>query len=192
MPLNKIMVYFNKRAFTDVCSAQAKRSIDRRELTVSVTRPEGSPCEADIEMIIPTDLNLFINSDSGKVELKGMKGNLNFTIGSGSLMATGGTLKSVNGKVGSGQVDINEVSGGGRVDMGTGSVNIKFSEDPEGAFAVKNGSGNVNLMFPKGMRLKSELVSTAGDLENEFGFDSQSPYAISVTTGAGDIHVKSY
>lgn len=192
MPLNKVLVVFNKRAFTDECAVQAQRSVGLEELTVGVTRPAGSRCEADIEIQVPKDANLDISSETGSVEIQGMEGSLTFNLGSGSLTTTGGTLKKVAGKVGSGRINIGSLSGGGNLDIGSGDISVKFASDPRGEFAVKSGSGNINLMFPRGMRLKSELGSAAGSLNNEFSFDAMSPYALSVNTGAGDVNVKSY
>lgn len=192
MPLNVVSVVFNWRNLSDECQAVAKKSVTQDTLEVSIVRPTGAKCEADIEIQIPANLALDLKTDAGAIDLRGMNGSLSFAIGSGSIVASGGVLKTVTGKSGSGRIDIKGLNGGGDITMGSGEVNVEFTADPKGSFVAQSGSGNINLLYPKGIRLNSQLSSAAGQMENDFGFDSQSNYAVTVKTGAGDIRVKSY
>lgn len=188
--VDKVEIWATKRKFSDKCSYLTEKS-DYAEIIVKVERTIGEDCEVDIEMKIPKDADLNIWSGSGNVNISGLEGNLVFNVGSGSVTASG-KFKKVEGKSGSGSVDISGLTTGGSISVGSGPVNLRYLDYPTGRMDVKTGSGDANILFPKGSKVNAALDTGSGDVSNEIGSTESADFGINVKTGSGDLKIKAY
>lgn len=190
MSVNKIEITVSKRQFDDTCSLHIAKEMGVN-VVIKVEQPTGAICKVDFDVRVPQDINLDINSGSGDVTVAGVKGNLNFNLGSGSLKATG-EFKRLEGKAGSGDVDVRGLKGVVDVNVGSGQAKLGFVADPKGLVAVKAGSGDATLMFPKGTKIKSALSTGSGEVTNDFDNSPRADIEVKASSGSGDVNVKTY
>lgn len=186
----KIVITMVKKKFSERCTVQTEKS-EFSEVEVRIEKPIGEECEVDVSITAPPEVALNLWSGSGSVDVTGMKGELAFNVGSGSVKADG-AFKKIDGKSGSGNVDINGVAGGGNISVGTGTVNLRILENVAGKLDVKTGSGDATLTFPKDSKVNAQLATGSGDVTNDIATSDSAEYGVSVKTGSGDVKVKAY
>jgi len=190
MAIDKVEISATKRKFSDKCSYQTEKT-EYNEIHVKVERSIGEDCEVDVDIKVPKDADLNIWSGSGPVQISDMEGNLIFNLGSGSVTAKG-KFKKVDGKSGSGAVDIAGLTTGGTISVGSGPVNLRYLDYPTGRMDVKTGNGDANISFPKGSKVNASLSTGSGDVVNEIGTYESAEFGLSVKTGSGDLKIKAY
>jgi hypothetical protein len=190
MPVNKAIIAIVKRNFSDLCKA----TIDRPDIftvVIEVTKPLGTPCEADIDIQAPPTVDLDLTTSSGPVNISGLSGNLKFKTASGAVQADG-KFKSVTGNSGSGDIKIEGMTHGGSIEAGTGKVDLSFLGDPTGDLKINMGTGSAALKFPKGSKINAQLNSEKGTTQNEFYYDPSSDFDVKLKSDSGNLSVKSY
>lgn len=190
MLVNKIEILAFKRKFSEKCSYTVEKS-DYAEIIVRVERPVGEDCDVDLDLKVPKEADLNIWSRSGDVVLNDLEGNLTFNVSSGSVSGRG-KFKKIEGKSGSGSVDLSGLTSGGKVNSGSGSVRLRFLEYPMGRMEVKTGSGDANLLFPKGSRIQASLDVGSGSVNNEIGSYESADFGVTAKSGSGDLQIKAY
>jgi DUF4097 and DUF4098 domain-containing protein YvlB len=190
MTVDKIEISVTKRKFPEKCTYLTEKT-EYAEVSVRVEKAIGEECEVDIDMKVPKDVDLNIWSGSGKVDIKGIEGNLTFNVGSGSITADG-KFKKVVGKAGSGRVDLSGLTSGGNISVGSGPVFLRFLEYPMGRMDVKTGTGDAHISFPEGSKINAQLDTGAGSVSNELGNSESAEFGITVKIGSGDLNVKAY
>lgn len=190
MERHRLIVSVRKKKFSDDCKLTIEKESPSNVL-VRVDGPSYDECEADLDVQVPAAIDLTVNAGSGPVEVNGVEGRLNFRVGNGSLTAKGG-FKHVEGRSSTGPVTVEGLSGGGRIESGSGAVQLKFSADPQGQFTLNSGTGSTTVWLPKDVRVRTELSSGTGQVVNETKPGSKSDFSLNVTNGTGDIQVKSY
>jgi hypothetical protein len=190
----KASVVFTKNKFSEHC----KLTIEKKDNRIAV-KVEKSPrffslgdCDANYEIKIPKKADSDLKLGSGNIVIKGLQGELLFSLGSGEVTADG-SFPKVDGKAGSGPVHITGLTGSGNLKSGSGSVNLIFSGKPaNGAFEIQLGSGDSTLTFPKGSKVKTTFVAGVGKLHNELGDSTDATYLVSVKTGSGNLSIKAH
>lgn len=191
---DRIIATVVKKKFSEKCSYIQEKSQDKSADDVVLFRIEGpsfEECDADFDIQVPKQMDLVVNAGAGAVVINGIEGRLDFRVGAGSLEATG-AFKHVEGRTGAGAISINGISGGGKVESGNGRVALKFSDDPKGDFVLNAGTGDASVMLPKGLRMRADLTSGMGQVNNEVGSVSRADFGLNMKSGTGDITVKSY
>lgn len=148
-----------------------------------------------------------VKGGSGDIRVQGVAGELRVSGGSGDVAVRGAgddvTVHTGSGDVsvagvrgdlvlrtGSGDVRLGELSGD--VDAGTGSGDIRVSS-PIGAGAawrLRSGSGDIELLLPRGSRFRLIAESRYGEVRCEFPPDPEASAAIEAKTGSGDIRIE--
>ena len=134
------------------------------------------------------------NNSASDVTLNNVNGQIIVEEGgSGSFTAT-----NVNGQVitttGVGNIDLNHSTLKGRSSLKTTSGNIIFngSIDPNGAYQVETGSGDINFTLPSNASFTLHTSTTSGLVKNEFGSNDvgNAPRpTLTFTTDSGDINL---
>lgn len=190
MPLQKIEITINKRKFGERCGLSVRKE-EATMVIIKVDKPLGEVCEVDFDVRVPKELSAELTSGSGSITVDGLESDLKFDIGSGNLKANG-KWKKVDGKTGSGSVDIAGINGPVALKVGSGQVNLGFAENARGDVSVTTGTGDAQLMFPKGTKLRTALNTANGSVDNQVGESSRPEINVSVTAGSGDLSVKAY
>ncbi len=190
MPLQKIEITINKRKFGERCGLSVRKE-EATMVIIKVDKPLGEVCEVDFDVRVPKELNAELTSGSGSITVDGLEAGLKFDIGSGNLKASG-KWKKIDGKTGSGGVEITGISGPVALKVGSGQVNLGFTENARGDVSVTTGTGDAQLMFPNGTKLKTALITANGSVDNQVGESPRPELNVSVTAGSGDLSVKAY
>jgi DUF4097 and DUF4098 domain-containing protein YvlB len=113
------------------------------------------------------------DTDSGAIHAQNIRGQLTFSIGSGSI-----------------NIDQGQISGNSTLKTDSGGINVNGSLDPSGSYIIKTGSGGVTLTLPTNSAFHLSASTGSGNVHNDFGNDSvgQLPQApLSIQTDSGDI-----
>lgn len=186
----RIYIVARKIKFPEGCTYET-RNLEYREVEIISREPNGNGCQVDLELRIPKEMNLRISSGSGRVDIAGIEGALNFEVGSGEVVANGRFTK-LEGRTASGRVDVSGLVGEGRLDVGSGPVKLKFNERPTGSFEVKSGSGLTEIALPRDSKIRSDISTGAGTVTNEISDRTDAEFNLSVRAGSGDVNVKVY
>lgn len=98
---------------------QLRVEVSGRRVTVEAEDDDHDPYEGDLELTVPADMALSINSQSGDVTVTGTKGELDIETVEGSITVDGGTgvvsLHSTDGEIrltgAKGRIELNAVDG---------------------------------------------------------------------------------
>lgn len=192
---NKTIVSAIKTQFSDQCSMNIERV--GNTLYVKVEKStffSFENCEVNFEIKTPKSVNLNLSNGSGDLKINGIHGRLEFSTGSGQVLADGEFL-DFNGKSGSGDVSLNGLLGGGQLRTGSGDIHLTFANTsagmaPKGVLDIKSGSGDAILLFPKGTLIKTNYEGGSGKISNEIGESARAGFVVSMQTGSGDLKIK--
>lgn len=187
----KATVDIDKVNFNDSCKLEVARK--EATLIVDVRQPSSffsrKSCDVNLKITVPKNVTVDISNGSGNLSLKGIEGKTVFKLGSGDVNIDA-PLKDFSGKTGSGDVALKNLSGGGDIASGSGNVEARYAKIPQGELTVRTGSGDVQVMLPKGSKVKTSYFSGAGDLTNEVGDTPGAPFIVNVKSGSGDLKIK--
>jgi len=97
--------------------------------------------QIDLEVIVPNNMNLFIDDGSGSMYIADINGDVEIDDGSGSL-----EIENIRGDLliddGSGSQKITNIDGNVVVDDGSGSIDMKYIT---GNATIDDGSGSINI-----------------------------------------------
>ncbi|MCG8408548.1 MAG: hypothetical protein MI923_25380 [Phycisphaerales bacterium] len=133
--------------------------------------PEGSPvtvAEADLEVVIPSGVNLNIESTNGRVEIVGNEGTSEVGLVNGEIIIleqAGNVLAStVNGRV-----KVNSESGGVEADVTNGLIEIDASPAAPESIVANTVNGNVTVSIPNTAGANVDLSTVIGGINHSFG-----------------------
>ncbi|MFB4285153.1 DUF4097 family beta strand repeat-containing protein [Nonomuraea sp. MTCD27] len=113
-------------------------------------QPTGPICQADYMLYVPPETDLEAGTSGGDLMVDDLFGDVRLTSVSGDIR-----VRSVSGdlwaRTGTGLVDAKELSGGGKADVevGSGDVDLSFSDVPTEVKAVVRTSGDVSVNVPR-------------------------------------------
>lgn len=160
-------------------SVTAQDSFAWETKDLQVTTGSGS-----IEWQETTAESAQFTSGSGKIVLKGIRGDVQVTASSGSirleeitgdmtLAAGSGSVKVfeaegvINVAAGSGSIAVENLIGCGCFATGSGSINVNM-EQVTGDIGIGAGSGSVDLVLPKELSFTLEAKSGSGSIDTDF------------------------
>ena len=184
------------------------------EVDVSVNEPFSflSLNNVNLDVTLPTNANMQVDTGSGNVEAAGVNGQVDLQTGSGDITTTdvGGqvSLKTGSGTIstdglngqatittGSGDIKVNQgvLSGNSLMKTGSGDISYSGSLNPSGSYHFDTGSGTVNLTLPTSSAFHLHTSTGSGNVNNDFGSANvgtgQRP-DLSISTGSGDINLQ--
>jgi DUF4097 and DUF4098 domain-containing protein YvlB len=190
----KAVVLATKNKFSDKCKMSVDKSGNKLILKVETSSSFFTKveCDVDFEVKVPKSVDLMLTVGSGKVTIKGITGALNFKIGSGNIVADG-SFHKIDGMCGSGRIEVKGLTGGGELKTGSGGMALTFLKGAlKGELAIKAGSGDVSVLFPKGSKIKTSFHAGSGELSNVLGDTSNAPFLVSMKAGSGNLKIESY
>ncbi len=189
----KATVVATKNKFNEKCRMKIEKQGDTLVIDVErVNTLSLDDCDVNFDVKVPKVVDVEVTIGTGFLSITGIKGDLDYTIGRGNVLADG-TFEKIEGKTGSGDVAIKGLTGGGDVKMGSGKVDLTFATaDLKGNIDLKTGAGDATLLFPKGTKVKTDFRAGTGDLTNELGDNPKADFRVSMKSGTGDLNVKTY
>ncbi|WP_327638606.1 DUF4097 domain-containing protein [Kribbella sp. NBC_00482] len=165
----------------------------------------GWQCTADFEVTVPRgtkvtgengsgDLEITgvagvdAKSNSGQVELREVKGDVNLDVTSGDVSVQDLTGK-LDVKANSGDIEAKDLSGGAvNVETTSGDIELDLSEAND--IRAKGTSGDIEISAPTGA-YKVTTESKHGEVEDGIGNNTTAGHTLTATTTSGDIELHS-
>ncbi len=161
---------------------------------------ERAEFSADYTVTVPPDTEMRGISGSGNLEVEGIAGPANFTVGSGNIRATGikndmhaivgsgnATFADSQGRIeataGSGEVVVRGAKGDVRARTGSGEIRI---ERPGGNVEADAGSGNIEV---RDAMADLRIHSGSGEINIEGNPGSANYWDVRATSGDVSLHV---
>jgi hypothetical protein len=166
----------------------------------------GWQCTADFEVTVPRgtkvigengsgDLEITgvagvdTKSNSGKVELREVNGDVRLDVTSGDVSVQDLTGK-LDVKANSGDIEAKDLSGGAvNVETTSGDIELDLSEAND--IRAKGTSGDIEISAPAGA-YKVTTESKHGEVEDGVGNNTTAAHTLSATTTSGDIELHSH
>jgi len=183
----------------DVEELRVEKHGNRVEIVVEI--PEGDrdrdlDVESDLEIHVPYDSELDVETVSASIEVSGVRGGLDLESISGSV--------DIDGQLGA--LDVSTVSGDIRVAAGSslaegdfesvsGSIECAADLGDSGDFSFETVSGDITLSAAGGFSAEWDVQTFSGDIDNDLGPQAErtSKYApgkeLNFTTGGGSASV---
>ncbi|TDO67645.1 putative adhesin [Kribbella sp. VKM Ac-2571] len=164
----------------------------------------GWQCTADFEVTVPRgtkvtgengsgDLEIKgvagvdAKSNSGKIELREVKGDVDLDVTSGDVSVHDLTGK-LDVKANSGDIEAKDLSGGAvNVETTSGDIELDLSEAND--IRAKGTSGDIKITAPSS-DYNVTTESRHGDVDNELGNGTNGSHTITATTTSGDIELR--
>ncbi len=165
----------------------------------------GWQCTADFEVTVPRgtkvtgqngsgDIEITgvagvdAKSNSGKVELREVKGDINLDVTSGDVSVQDLTGK-LDVKANSGDIEAKDLSGGAvNVETTSGDIELDLSEAND--ILAKGTSGDIEISAPTGA-YKVTTETKHGEVEDGLGNNTTAGHTLTATTTSGDIELHS-
>ena len=117
-------------------------------------------------------------------------------MGSGKADFSGMTTKEYDIDIGSGSINMSNLTGEGDIDMGSGNANFDFDKSPSGRLDM--GSGYMNFSIPNDSNTKfnfdigsGTVAINDGTSEKKFGHNSDKSYTLGSGSESFDINLGS-
>ncbi|RZT12872.1 putative adhesin [Kribbella sp. VKM Ac-2569] len=165
----------------------------------------GWQCTADFEVTVPRgtkvtgengsgDIEITgvagvdAKSNSGKVELREVKGDVNLDVTSGDVSVLDLTGK-LDVKANSGDIEAKDLNGGAvSVETTSGDIELDLSEAND--IRAKGTSGDIEISAPTGA-YKVTTETKHGEVEDSLGNNTTAGHSLTATTTSGDIELHS-
>jgi hypothetical protein len=138
---------------------------------------DTSQLSAEYSVIVPPDTQMRGVIGSGNLEVNGIAGPANFTVGSGNISATA-ILSDTRAIVGSGNATLTDAQGRIDVTAGSGNVEVRGAKDEVRA---RTGSGNLRIEQP-GANVEAEAGSGSIEVRGATA-------DLRLRTGSGQVNV---
>ncbi len=126
--------------------------------------------QADLDVTIPARSDLRLETNSGDINVTGVRGKMTLISDSGSLQATDVSLKSVS-----------------FLSTNSGSITMRGSIDTVGRYTFQANSGSVDVILPRNTSFHAELKSNSGTITNDFPIAATQQPGTEGPTISGDI-----
>lgn len=206
---SKAHVSATKEKFDSVCEFDMNKK--RNTLIVEVKKKglfARGTCKVHFEIKVPKAIALDLKTGSGDVEVKGVKGEIDFVTGSGDAqfnveaekldVRTGSGSVNVAGAIGnvdldsgSGDIEMSGLHGDSQINTGSGDVTLTYKAAPKkGRVKLKTGSGDATILLPATTKLLTKVKTASGTVFNEIGDSSDASFVISMKSGSGNFKLK--
>ena len=144
----------------------------------------SSNTSVDLEVTVPADTQLDLQTGAGSVDVHGLQGKVKANTGAGSVTIEDVTAE-IEAHTGAGSLELRGVSGPARLDTGAGS--IQYEGAPQGDCRFETGTGSILLTLPEDLNMAVDLQTGMGDVSVGFAVDGQvSRREVKGTIGSGD------
>ncbi|GAA0628020.1 DUF4097 family beta strand repeat protein [Kribbella sandramycini] len=147
-------------------------------------------CETTYVLTVPSDVQLTVRNESGKILASGLPGGAELKTSSGKIEAhdIGGTLRmeSSSGRIEAAGLTASSVT----TETSSGDTELEFVSPPQ-SIDSQASSGDVEIVLPEGSETyKVDTVTSSGDNAPNVKADASSTRTITVKTSSGDVAVE--
>lgn len=151
--------------------------------------PFAFSCSGSLRVFVPPATRVAVDTGSGEVMVRGIRGGLVADTGSGDVRLIGVSGSQVTVDTGSGEIEASGLAPGRlRAETGSGGVRLNLLRPPDDVF-VDTGSGEVALVLPD-VPYDVTTDTGSGNEQIDVEVDRDSPRAVRLQTGSGDISAR--
>jgi hypothetical protein len=169
-----------------------EESQNGNQVTVSVKLPHlnwslwgGHHRSIKVEVHVPRDLNLDVQTSDGNVTAQDVSGSIHFNTGDGNVIASG-IRGQIRMHTGDGHIEGTNFDGSLEADTGDGNMRISGRFD---SLELKTGDGNIDGQVGSGSKVASSWKIHSGDGHIELRIPSDLSADVDAHTGDGSITV---
>jgi len=175
---------------------------DEDDISIEISPPEGShrnvKLEADLEIMVPSGVELSFETVSAPISVEGLTGVLSVETVSGSVEVRA-DLEELEVEAISGSVDIEATSRlqSASVEMISGQITMTGDLHASGDYSFSSVSGSITLRVPPGTGADYEIETFSGKIRNDFGprpekadFLPALSLSFSVGSGGADVEIE--
>lgn len=149
------------------------------------------PCQAQVKLTLPAKTKVNVELGKGDIVASGLNSDFDVDQGSGNLNLKG-EFTELDINLGSGDILVAGSAQDAEMKLGKGNVEMTFQKIPEiGRLEINSGVGNTVLNYPAGTKIKTNILSAVGKIENAFGDDPEAAYKFKWKSGLGDLKINS-
>lgn len=147
---------------------------DEDDISIEISPPEGAhrnvKLEADLEISVPSGVELTFESVSAPLSLDGLTGSVSVESISGSIDVRCDLeeleIEAISGTV---EIDATPRLQSASVEIVSGNVTMSGDLHPSGDYSFETVSGSITLRVPAGTGADYEIETFSGKIDNEFG-----------------------
>jgi DUF4097 and DUF4098 domain-containing protein YvlB len=182
----RIRVIVEKKAMSDAGLQRISVGLEEQDngLRIRTSRPSNLNASesVDIEVYVPADARLVLDTGAGNVQIDGVQGEIQAHSGAGNVEVWN-AAGPVNLDTGAGNVEYEgEPRGEGTFETGAGNINLRLPADANVLIDLQTGLGNIDL---GGFAVRGDTSGT--DIQGTIGTGEQA--TIRAQTGAGNIEL---
>lgn len=148
-------------------------------------------CGIDYVIIVPPDVSVMLDMDSGSGKISNVTGTVDATLDSGDLELTG-LSNTITVTTSSGNLDGSQLtSDSATLNVDSGDIDLTFTEAPT-LLDLEADSGNIEVrvpVSPDGYKVSTDVSS--GDTNIEVSKNDASTHVINANVDSGDVRVSS-
>jgi len=151
--------------------------------------------QVDLDITVPTTINLELHTSSGEINVEGVDGKMTLVSDSGEIRGSNLT-GSFNISTNSGDVKLEDstLRGENNFRSNNGKLDFQGSLDPQGSYQFQTNNGDVELKLPEASSFHLTHTTNHGSFDNDFPQAENSSALgplVNIITNNGDISVKS-
>ncbi len=184
------VVYATPVRWSEGCSLDLDGDSQEAVATVRVPETGAVPrCRTDLEIVLAGRTEVELDLDRGRVVLLGPSAPVQVRLGTGRVE---GQLASSGGRfeVERGRVDLNGLRDPVSAEVGLGAVVIELEEALAGTVEARVGVGRVRVRYPYGTWLDKDVEAAVGRVWTAIPSRSSSPSRLLARAGLGSVRVE--
>lgn len=168
------------------CRIQTQRTAD--SLTIRVGDATQAPCQMDLDLPLPRQLDVAIQSESGTLFASGTQGSLDVTLGKGSAVL-GGKIRQLTAHLGEGSLSAQGLTGDANVSLTAGNAQLWYVTGAAATVSVEVARGNVTVGADVAA-IDAQVNLESGQLQCTLPQDAQAPLHIRGHIAHGNVIVR--
>ena len=139
---NEITVHQNRTLGAATCAARLH--VDGTHASLIVSDTNDKPCAVDVELLVPPQIAITVQSQDGGLLLSGTHGELKLHLAHGNAVV-GGVFDKLDAQVDMGSISVQGLNGDGVVHAATGNVQVYFAPKAVGTLTLDVTKGNATV-----------------------------------------------
>lgn len=188
------------------CEVDVGRDAERLWVRTTHEQPLSQTCQLDVALRVAHTTTLALKVAVGTVHVSGVSGPITADVGAGDLVLGGvegavdaemgrgrllGTFEGsrIRAEIGSGTVQLAELVAPADIEVGMGNVELIYQQAPNGAIAVRSGTGAIRVLLPPGSLVEANLAAGIGSTRVDMPEVDGAATRVHASTGVGRVFV---
>ncbi len=150
----------------------------------------GNRCEVDVDVTAPAGLDLDADVGVGDIRLDDAGAAMTLETGAGDVRGSAPSPR-LRVSTGVGDIQLDELVAAISASTGTGGVTLSFDSAPDGTIDASTGVGDVRVTLPDATPVSARTSTGLGSIRQELPQQSEADTVVHLSTGLGDVLLRS-